>query len=53
MGGRRVAPVGQESVPDGSRFTRDTSIGKIERHYYRYLGGLTDPREAARRKHVA
>jgi integrase len=30
-----------------------TSISKIERHYYRYLGGLTDPREAAKRKHVA
>lgn len=30
-----------------------TSISKIERHYYRYLGGLVDPREAARKKHVA
>jgi len=30
-----------------------TSISKIERHYYRYLGGLVDPREAAGRKHLA
>lgn len=30
-----------------------TSITRIERHYYRYLGALSDPREAARRKHTA
>lgn len=30
-----------------------TSISRIERHYYRYLGALSDPREAARKRHTA
>ena len=55
-GGRRAAI--SAAITDGASIGLvaaycGTSISKIERHYYRYMGGLVDPRESARTKHVA